>query len=521
MIIFSGLHSPRRRGLLAGGISASALLLPGCATYSLLTVQPKSMPFTLGVASGEPSSDGFLIWTRVLPVEFDPEHLHPHDAVVAWEVARDEKFAVIVASGHERAVASAAHTVRVELHGLAADSWYHYRFHCGDYTSTVGRTRTLPLADAKPKSLSFAVASCQHYEQGFFAAQKHLADENLDMVWFVGDYIYEYGPSNKTDWPRRHNSPYCNTLTDYRRRYAQYKRDPHLQAMHTSAPFLPIWDDHEVENDYAGVLSRDHSASFAAKRMAAYRAYIEHMPLRMPRVRPDGSVQLHRSVDFGQLACFHALDVRQYRDEQPCSPAGKGAGYVVASECVERLLPTRSMLGQAQERWFGDSLPKSKARWNLIAQTTLVAQAMLSQRVWVDGWDGYPAARDRFIAQLARPGVANPVVIGGDVHATYVSDLRLDTRRDDSPMVATEFCGTSITSPSWSQGAAERLTRENPCIRYARSDRRGYLRFDLRADRLEVALRVVDDARREDAEIETLATFAVENGKPGSSMTVS
>jgi alkaline phosphatase D len=509
-------QSLNRRSFLAAGVSASALLLPGCAALSSRTVQPKSLPFTLGIASGEPSSDGFLIWTRILPREFDPEQLHPDDAVVRWEVAHDESFARIVASGRERASASAAHTIHIELKGLAADSWYHYRFHCGAFTSAVGRTRTLPLADAQPKSLRFAVASCQHFEQGYFAAQKHLADEHLDLIWFVGDYIYEYGPTGDPNkWPRRHDSPHCHTLTDYRRRYAQYKGDEHVQAMHASAPFLPIWDDHEVDNDYAGIVSRDHHPAFAVRRAAAYRAYLEHMPLRMPRLLADGTVMLYRSVDFGRLACFHALDVRQFRDEQPCSPAGRGAGYVAASECVERLMPNRSMLGQTQERWFDRSLTHSTARWNVIAQTTLVAQAMMARRVWVDGWDGYPAARDRFIGQLARPGVSNPVVVGGDVHATYVSDLRLDTRRDDSKVVATEFCGTSITSPSWSQAATERLLRENPCIRYGRSDKRGYLRFELRAERLEVALRAVDDAFAADASVETLVTFAVEDSRPG------
>ncbi len=468
------------------------------------------MPFTLGVASGEPSTNGLLLWTRILPDEFDPTSLPAADVEVRWELAEDEKFTTIAQSGRMRALASEAHTIHLELNSLAPERWYFYRFHCGEYSSVTGRTRTLPAITGS--RVKFAVASCQHFEAGFYAAHRHLAAEAVDLVWFVGDYIYEYGPPPpEVVRLRRHDAPHCVTLTDYRRRYALYKRDPDLQSMHASAPFLPIWDDHEVDNDYAGLLSRDHDPQFAARRLAAYRAYLEHMPIRMPRMAADGSVTLYRTVDFGNLVRFHALDDRQYRDEQACSPAGHGAGYVEVDGCAERLLPNRTMLGRAQEQWLASSLSGSRARWNVVTQQTLMAQAQLGGKVWVDGWDGYPAARRKLLSALAHPNVANPIVVGGDVHATYVSDLRLDPQREDTPIVAREFCGTSISTPSWPQTAADRLVRENPSIRYARSDRRGYLLFDVTPNHLQVTLRAVDNARNRDSGIESLIKFDVQS----------
>jgi alkaline phosphatase D len=505
--------SASRRNLLA--ISGLLSISSGCAHWSRLTVAPQSMPFTLGIASGEPSTHSVLLWTRIFPQEFDPDSLPSADVEVRWELADNERFSQMHRWGRVRALATEAHTVHVDVDGLDSDRWYFYRFHCGAYTSAIGRTRTLPLAEAR--HLRFAVSSCQHYEAGYFAAHRHLADEALDLIWFVGDYIYEYGPTPIGSKPvRQHDAGHCKTLTDYRRRYALYKRDANLQRMHASAPFLPIWDDHEVDNDYAGLVSRDHDPAFAARRAAAYRAYMEHMPIHMPRLAADGSVCLYRNVDYGNLVRFHALDDRQYRDEQPCSPAGHGAGYKAMNECAERISPTRTMLGAAQERWFERSVASSKARWNIVTQQTMMAQAQLGGRVWVDGWDGYPAARTRLLNTLASPQVNNPIVVGGDVHATYVGDLRLDAGREDTPIVAREFCGTSISTPSWPQSWSDRLVRENPSIRYARSDRRGYLLFDMKHDQLTVTVRALDDARKEDAQIESLISFEVKAGQTGS-----
>lgn len=508
------------RGALAGAAAWTALGATGCASPAPRRLAPRSLPFTLGVASGEPTPTSVLIWTRILPAEFDPDALPDAEVTVRWELAHDDRFGQVIRSGRAMALPQQAHTLHIEVGGLEADRWYFYRFHCGTYTSAVGRVRTLPtptgatttpsahqeLAHKGPR-LRFALASCQHYESGFYAAHRHLAAEAVDLVWFVGDYIYEYGPAAASqNRVRRHDAPKCMTLADYRRRYALYKRDPDLQAMHASAPFLPIWDDHEVENDYAGVLSRDHDPAFATRRAAAYRAWFEHMP-----ISPSRGATIYRNLDFGGLVRFHALDARQYRDEQACSPPGHGAGYVGLDGCTERLLPSRSMLGERQERWLDASLAASTARWNIVTQQTLVAPAIMNRRVWLDGWDGYPAARQRLIDALARPGVSNPIVLGGDVHATYVADLHLDPHRVESPLVAREFCGTSISSRSWAQSAADRLVRDNPWYRYARSDRRGYLLFDLQPQQLRVTLRAIDDVERRDAAVESLASWQVED----------
>ena len=182
------------------------------------------MPFTLGIASGEPSAHGVLLWTRIFPREFDPDTLHAADVEVRWELADDEGFSRALRSGRVRALASEAHTVHLDIVGLESDRWYFYRFHCGSFTSVVGRTRTLPRSEVK--HLRFAVSSCQHYEAGYFAAHRHLAAEALDLIWFVGDYIYEYGPTTGANKAvRQHDGGHCKTLADYRRRYALYKRD--------------------------------------------------------------------------------------------------------------------------------------------------------------------------------------------------------------------------------------------------------------------------------------------------------
>ena len=474
-----------------------------------------SDPFALGVASGYPSPSSIVLWTRLMG------DLGAQSIPVRWEIARDEGFRAIAQSGTIEADPEWAHSARVEAQGLEPDRWYWYRFMAGDAASPVGRTRTAPAAGSAAQRLRFAFASCQHYEQGYFNAYRHIVADQPDLVAFLGDYIYE--ASWGRDLVRSHGAPEAFTLQDYRARHALYKSDPDLQAAHSACPWIVTWDDHEVENDYADDLSqfRTPKEKFLARRAAAYRAYYEHMPLP-PRMRPDGArMRLHAELAWGTLARFYLLDDRQYRSYHACRRlwrAGEGRAVDV-DQCPELARPTRSMLGRAQERWLEHALGASRTAWNILAQQTMMAQ--LDQKpgpgriAWTDGWDGYPAARRRLLDFLFEKRISNPVVIGGDVHYFSVSQLKPDFDDPASPVVASEFVGTSITSQAWPQERLDQYRPDNPHMLLADSRYRGYVRVEVTPKRWLAELRAMESVRTREAACNTLASFAVEEGKPG------
>jgi alkaline phosphatase D len=408
--------------------------------------------------------------------------------------------------------------MHVDVRGLEPSRVYWYRFVAQDARSPVGRTRTAPAAGDAVGRLRFAIASCQHYEQGYYGAYRHMVADDLDLVAFLGDYIYEtsYGGSHV----RRHNGGRANSLDDYRRRYALYKRDPDLQAAHAAYPWILTWDDHEVENDYAG----DHSATrepherTLLRRAAAYKAYYEHQPLpaAMRPVGPDA--RIFTSLDYGGLATFHVLDTRQYRTPQPCQRADRGGGnYLV--DCAERTSSEATILGFEQEAWLARSLVSSRGRWNLLAQQCLVAQLDLSggpvQSFWTDAWDGYPQARSRLLETLYEKRIANPVFLGGDAHMYWVSSLPLDPNTAGSPVVATDIIGTSITSRSLVQPwMMPTLLSENPHIAYGECVHRGYVRLDVTPEKLSADLCASENVTSRDAGCRTIARFVVESGRP-------
>ncbi|UCH54480.1 MAG: alkaline phosphatase D family protein [Pseudomonadota bacterium] len=482
-----------------------------CATAPRFTADP----FTLGVASGSPLPDGVVLWTRLAPDPLADGGLDPIAIPVRWEVAMDESFRKIARRGNAVAEPAFGHSVHVEVDGLEPDRWYFYRFLVGDAVSPVGRTRTAPPPDALGR-WRFAFASCQQYEQGFYAAHRHMAAEELDLVVFLGDYTYESSWGKKH--VRKHEGPEPYTLAQYRNRYARYKTDPDLQRCHASFPWIVTWDDHEVDNDYANDRSEDLDPDFLVRRAAAYQAFYEHMPLRAAS-RPQGpSMRIYGRHDFGRLARFYVLDDRQYRTHQACPRPGRGGSNRV-DECDERLDEDRTMLGFEQEAWLGQRLADSGARWNVIAQQTLMAQVDRApgpeKGYWTDGWDGYPAARRRLLTEIAKRKVANPLVIGGDVHAYWVCDLVTDFDDSNSPVVATEICGTSISSQGASQKRIESWRAEAPHAKYARSDRRGYTTVELNGRQARVRLRAIDSEKDANSKIRTIATFLVADGKAG------
>jgi alkaline phosphatase D len=472
-------------------------------------------PFTLGVASGYPQPDGIVLWTRLLG------NLGPFAIPVRWEIATDEAMRTIVAAGAAEAQPAWAHSIHVEARGLTPGRWYWYRFLAGDAVSPVGRTRTAPAAGAAAARLRFAFASCQHFEYGYYTAYRHMVADDLDLVVFLGDYIYESSSRrNQVRMHERADEPL--TLDEYRARYAHYKSDPDLQSAHRAFPWIVTWDDHEVDNDYAGDRQEDGAPpeEFLLRRAAAYRAYYEHMPLPA-RMRPNGpDMQIYTTLEWGSLAGFYLLDGRQYRSPHACPRKAGGGNEIDPRECSVLHDPARTMLGAAQESWLERQFAASRSAWNILAQPVLMAQRKSTsgdrQTLWTDSWDGYPAARKRLLESVATHKLANPVVIGGDVHMHFVADLKPDFDDERSPVVASEFVGTSITSPpgGWQRNMPAILA-ENPHFKYGNGERRGYVRAGIAGGRFNAELIGLDTVGKPESRSVVMARFVVEDGKAG------
>lgn len=477
-------------------------------------------PFSLGVASGYPRPTGVVLWTRLAPKPLEGGGMDPDPVEVKWEVAEDEGFKRIVRTGAVVAVPEHAHSVHVEVDGLAPGRDYHYRFFCGEAASGHARTRTAPEAGRGDERLRLAIASCQQYEQGWFTAHRHLAAEGVDLVAFVGDYIYE--SSWGRDHVRRHGTAEPRTLGDYRDRYGLYKSDPDLKKSHAAAPWVVTWDDHEVDNDYANDRSEELDPSFLKRRAAAYKAFLEHMPLPRSMLLPGGGMRIYGHLEWGSLARLHILDARQYKSHQACPKPYRGGGNQVGAECTERLDPARSMLGLEQEKWLDAGLGESRAAWNLVMQQSLLAHSPRPSDKgpmhWTDGWEGYPEARARLLKSIVERKPANPVIFGGDVHAAYLANLHADPLRPDSPIVAAEFVATSITSQGPGAAANARMRQANPHIRYANGTVRGYGIAEIDRKGMALRTRAVASVKVPDAEVSTLGEAWVESGRPGLEM---
>ncbi|MDL2358164.1 MAG: alkaline phosphatase D family protein [Pseudomonadota bacterium] len=511
----------QRRIFLLGAAQLAALAAAGGPATA--AGNGAGYPFSLGVASGSPLPDSVILWTRILADPLNAAASAPMALSVRWEVAEDEGFRRIAASGAASAEPALAHSVHVDVGGLAPARWYWYRFMLGDAVSPVGRTRTAPAPDALPALLKLAVASCQHWEFGSYGAHRQIAAAAPDLVAFLGDYIYEWGPYRLAHPDKAARTNESFTLADYRARYAQYKSDPDLQAAHQAAPWIVTWDDHEVENDYTGERDVRGAPDFAARRAAAYQAFYEHMPLRLA-TRGAGDfakLRMFQRYDWGRLARFHVLDDRQYRAAHACQPATS----VRRRECAELRDPGRSMLGGEQEAWLAGGLRTSRARWNIITQQTLMAQSSQTRitlpddgRFWTDGWDGYPMARGRLFDALVDSRAANPLVISGDVHTFYAAELRSDFERPASaanPLIATEFCGTSITSSSRPQERTQQFVDMNPHIKYGRSDKRGFMLLEVTPAKTTSYFVGLDNVHDAASATATLASFVVNAGHPG------
>lgn len=511
-----------RRALIAraGALAAASLLLPACGGLARSRSPWGVNPFTLGVASGDPVSEGAVLWTRLLPFPDEPERTGKDPVIIDWRIASDEKMATIVQRGTVAALAEDGFSARVEARGLGPARPYWFQFSVGGEESPVGRFTTAPLIGSPLARFRMALASCSHYEQGYFAAYRHMVDDAPDAILHVGDYIYE---SSWGDPVRRHEGPEPETLEEYRRRYALYRSDPDLKAAHAAAPWLFTWDDHEVDNDYAGDLSEEAGVdqdAFIARRVAAYRACFEHMPLRRAQMLKGLEMRLYQRHVFGDLVDMSILDQRQYRSDQACPNPDYFGGTVIPETCPDLADESRTMLGAAQERFYLGNLGRSRGTWNVMANGVMFAR--LGQKaadgtpsLWSDAWEGYPAARARILKRVADLKLANFVTLAGDIHSSWVNDLKADWNDPASATLGAEFVCTSISSAGVPYERFKALLPENPHVQHFESRQRGYTLLTFTQEALTADMRVLDDVRTPDAAISTLASFAVEAGKAG------
>ena len=508
-----------------GGVSRRLFLTYAGALCSLPLLSRTSLageapefsedPFSLGVASGDPDDHSLVLWTRLAPRPTQPGGGMPDTAVrVDWEIAADDSMQSIVASGRTNATPQLGHSVHVEVDGLAPDRWYWYRFRCGGATSPVGRTRTLPQPQVMPAQLKFAFASCQNYEQGLFTAYEQMAQDDVDLVFHLGDYIYEY-EAGRNGKVRTHLGAELATLDDYRIRHAQYRADPALQNMHAVCPWFVTWDDHEFDNNCAAEISEERGidpVDFLARRANAYQAYYEMMPLRSRSLPAGPDMLLYRKASFGRLAEFLVLDTRQYRSDQP-----NGDGRAALNESA--LVKTQSMLGRQQRNWLCQKLITSQGTWNVLAQQVMMGMVDRDgsgEGFSMDQWPGYAAERMQLLQFMAERKINNPVVLTGDIHSNWVNELRVDDRAHDQPLVATEFVGTSISSGG--NGAdkprgMDAMLAANPGVKFHNAQR-GYVRCTVTADDWRADYIVVDDVTQPGGSVSTRASFVVEAGSP-------
>lgn len=482
--------------------------------------------FTLGVASGEPLPDAVVLWTRLAPKPLQADGGMPSQSVpVRWEVALDARFTQIVRQGVAVADPGVAHSVHVVADGLQAGQTYFYRFDAGGQRSPVGRTRTAPDPQAPVRNLRMALASCQHYEQGYFTAHREIADLDVDLVLFVGDYIYTTeSPRHMT--LRRHPHEFREDLTGrtldaYRVHHASYKLDADLRAAHAAHPWLMVWDDHEVIADYTGDSDPylSDQKAFLAARAAAYKAYFEHMPVSPRRVPADASMPMQGRYRWGQLAELWTLDTRQYRDPIACSGLRAPMGGKLLWRCGATDSEARTVLGQRQEDWLAEGLAGCDSTWKFVVQSTQVSPCRMhtpwGDLLYAEGWDAFPAARARMMEAIAQPRVRDVVFLGGDVHRHVAANLRMNPADRQSPIIASEIVTSSISSRGLSELANTWVKASNPDVLYTRSDERGYVLLDVSPQQVRCDFRATAHPVQAQSKFRTQARYVIERGVPG------
>ncbi|SFE80334.1 alkaline phosphatase D family protein [Alteribacillus iranensis] len=518
----------RRNFIKASGMSLASLIAMGLMPAEKILANPNDTPpfgdypFTLGVASGDPLPDGVVLWTRLAPEPLaeDGRGGMPNRKVpVQWEVAKDQNFHHVVQRGTALALPELGHSVHVEVSGLEPWRHYYYRFKAGPEFSLIGRTKTAPATGTPISSLSIALASCQAWYHGYYTAYQHMSEEELDLVLFLGDYIYEYAiNSNNLVRPVELSSARnakVVTLGQYRLRYALFKTDPDLQSSHAAFPWVVTWDDHEVENNYADENSQYGATEkqFLEQRAAAYQAHYENLPLRSTSIPEGPNMKLYRNLTYGNLADFHVLDTRQYRDDYE-------EVFVSGPDTDIRLDPKRTMLGAEQEQWLYDNLKNSQTTWNVLAQQVVMTQIDRDtgpgKEFSMDQWDGFVANRDRIFSTIKKHNVQNPIILSGDVHRHVAANLKEDFNDPHSPNIGAEFVTSSISSGmdgSDTDGYTS-IWLSNDHVKLYNAHR-GYVRCTITEDQWKTDYLVVPFVTEKGAPIQKLASFTVDNGQPG------
>ena len=528
-----------RRGFLAAAVAAAVAACSGdddttapkettttgtSTTTTSPPVELTSDPFTLGVASGDPLPDRVVLWTMLTG-----DSLPDSDIDVEWEIGRDAELGDVVAHGTAPAVAALGYSVHVDATGLEPDTEYHYRFRIGQFETEPARTRTFAAAGTMPERFRFAFSSCQNWEQGYYAAYRDVVDQDdIDAFVFLGDYIYEYATGGYAD-PRGRATGQdfeCETVEQYRARYALYKSDPLLRAAHALVPWIITWDDHEVDNDYAGAVSENNDPTdvFLARRAAAYQVWYEFMPVRLdPPTGPD--YQIYRSFAHGDLVRFHVLDTRQYRsDQQHEKPfvAALGDAVQVRDDALA-FSPDHTMVGAEQREWLADGAEASDAVWDVLAQQVFMfgGNAVAGSDppvVVVDTWDGYAGDRQAVLEAMAA-AVDNLVVLTGDFHSAAVADLRTDPFDQSLPVIGTEFMASSISSSFFDddqsvEALVSAALTANPQIKWFDA-KRGYTLCEVTPERWLATYRAVKDQFDESSPVDTVSSWEVRAGQAG------
>jgi alkaline phosphatase D len=501
------------RRTFVGGAAATALVVATNRTAANALPRLNPDPFTLGVASGDPTPWAVVIWTRLAPQPTeDGGGMPARPYRVRYEVSTNPNFSRIVRRGYRVAFPHNAHSVHVDVRGLRPGRWYWYRFRVGNHISEVGRTRTVPRAVNATTPLSFAQMSCQRYSSGFYGAYADIVAQEPDLMVHVGDYIYEVGGSGA----REDALPESITLDQYRNRYGLYKSDPNLRAAHAAAPWLLTWDDHEAENNYTGLVPEASSttpdpAAFLARRTAAYKAYWEHQPLRR-RPNPDGSLSLYRRMRWGRTADLLMLDTRQYRDDQLCGTDDLGA------LCDAAFDPEYTVLGKEQEQWVTNRVTNTRAAWSVLAGGTVFSRMSLvpgEQGAFnLDGWDGYPLARQRLLDALAVRGQGSSVLLSGDIHAHLTSAVLGNFEEPDDTELGAEFTTTSIsTNGSVALNSfLPSVVSSNPGVRWADGSVRGWVHHRVSATEWSTDHRAVDDHTDANTGASTVKSWTLPKG---------
>jgi alkaline phosphatase D len=495
----------RRRFL---GLTGAALALAGCSSEAgdaAPATTPTSgpteapvgpYPFALGVASGDPDHSSVVLWTAV-------ERTEP--TTVTVEVATDEAFAETVVSTTAEADPATGMTARLVVDGLDADTTHWYRFGLDGHRTPPARTRTAPAPGTMPaEALEIGHLSCQRYSSGYWTALDDVAAQAPDIVVHCGDYVYETDRGGVR--PTEDTAP--TTLEEYRALWRRYKAEPELQAAHAVAPWLVVWDDHEVEDNHQGTDPSDppDGQAFLEQRAAAYRAWWEFTPTRT--APPEGpSLRMHRTVDWGGLTRFVLVDTRQHRDDQPC-------GDDIGARCdgTDRV----SMLGAEQEAWVAAEAPAHDAVWTTVVQQVVLHQwrSLPGNALWnLDQWDGYTGARRQLLGVLG--DVPDAVVLTGDVHSSWVSDLPRDFDDGSAPSVGVEFVtpGVSSSAPDQLRTAAPLIELSSPHIAWSETSRRGWVLHRVTDERWTAEYRLVADADVPDSPIEVARTWTVRTGE--------